>query len=300
MIFSGLRTRRLQHGLALVAVMWMVAALAILVTGMTSGARTEVRAAQSVRALAVAGALGDAAIQLTLLEMRSKGDPMTALSRLSYQVEGREIAVIVTPDAGLVNINSALPPLLKALFEHGAGRSSADAELLAQRVVAWRSGDSALVEQYDMGDGGFRPRGAAFEFTEDLLQVQGVTFDDYDRIRRLITVMGGTSGVDPLAAPLEVLMLLTDGDQGLAHQIDDMRFAKDPLVDFTALDQGLLGVAGTSSFRVDAIVPVDARTYRRTRWISFEYLDPGGGPWMTVRVEAPTGFGGEIETEDGS
>ena len=58
-----------ERGVVLIAVLWMVIALSIIVTGLTRNVRDEARMLSVARQTAQAGALGDAAIQLVLQSM---------------------------------------------------------------------------------------------------------------------------------------------------------------------------------------------------------------------------------------
>ena len=58
-----------EHGVALLAVLWLVAALSIMLTGLQYAVRGEIRVANQVRKSVVSNGLADAAIRLTLREL---------------------------------------------------------------------------------------------------------------------------------------------------------------------------------------------------------------------------------------
>lgn len=276
-------------GVALVAVLWMVAALSVLALGLAATTKSEVRSAQGVRARAEAAALGDAAIQLAVLELRSTDIGYEEYVRFDYQLGGRSISVAAVPAGGLVDLNQAGEELLIGLF---AGSGGVDPELaaeLAHRVVAWRT-PGLLVEAEDYAAAGvaFRPRGGPFEYPEDLLQVLGVSYPLYARVRDLITVRGGGAGVAPKAASEAVLTLLAGGDRELAARIAASR-QDDPATDFTGLDNRFFGGGSSPVYRMDARVRMGDRSYRRTRWLDLSQGSPDGAPWRSFRVEPVTG-----------
>lgn len=282
---------RAQRGLALVAVMWMVAALAILAAGLASLTRGEIRVAQGARLAAEVAALGDAGIQLAMLDMRSDPGNPPGLLRKAYDFDGRPVEVTIVPAAGLVDLNTAGEPLLRDLFVFGAGMDESFAEDLALRIVEWRTPGRELEDpDYVAAGTDFRPRGGEFEYPEDLLQVLGVSYDDYAKIERLISVSGGASGIDPMSAPDEVLGLLASGDGELVARISGARANLDPAVDLTGLTQAHLGGGGSGVHRLDAVVAVDGKHYRRTRWIDISIPAHDGAPWRTVRIEAVVGI----------
>ena len=276
-------------GVALIAVLWMVAALSVLALGLAATTKSEVRSAQGIRARAEAAALGDAAIQLAVLELRSTDIGHEEYSHFDYELAGRSIAVAAVPAAGLVDLNQAGEELLTGLF---AGTGGLDPELAAQlahRVVAWRtSGLQVEAEDYAAAGVAFRPRGGPFEYPEDLLQVLGVSYPLYARVRDLITVRGGGAGVAPKAASEAVLTLLAGGDRDLAARIAHSR-RDDPATDFTGLDNRFFGGGSSPVYRMDARVRIGDHSYRRTRWLDLGQGSPDGAPWRSFRVEPVTG-----------
>lgn len=281
-----------DHGLALVAVLWMTAALSLLVGGLLSLARAEVKAAQVRGAAAEAIALGDAAIQLAVLDWRTATPPPDSLRRADYMLEGRVIAVRVVPATGYINLNAAPEPLLRALLTLGGGLDPAVAGVLAQHLIDWRDADDAALPEgaeapaYAAANVAWRPRNGRLLVPEDLLQVLGFDFDLFERIRPYVTVWAGAAaGVNPLAAPPEVLAVLAGGNHALAGRIAAARDAGDRSMDLTALDPAFLDQGGVGSvLHVEAEVPVGELRALRGRWI-VAAPDAGGAPWQTLTAE---------------
>lgn len=288
----GLRDRRGavgQAGIALVAVLWMVAALAVLALGLAAATRAELHTAQGVRARAEAAAIGDAAIQLAMLELRSTPDAQQKLTHFAYEFAGRPVEVELVPASGLVDLNQAAEELLAGLFSGPGGEEPEFATELARRVVEWRTpGQTEADADYVAADVGQRPRRGQFQYPEDLLQVLGVSYPLYDRVRDLITVRGGSAGVAPQAASLDLLTLLAGGDRDLAAHIASTR-RDDPTTDVTGLASRFLADGESSVYRVDARVKLGERSYRRTRWIDLGQGGADGTPWRSFRVEPVIG-----------
>lgn len=294
------RARQHERGLALVAVMWMVAALAILVASLSTATRGEIRVAQATRGAVEAAALGDAAIQLAMLELGSLPITVTGLHTRIYSFAERDITVQLVPVAGLVDINLAPQSLLLALLLHGAQLDETAAEALVERIVEWRTFEHTLKDPaYEAAGVRFRPRHGPFEYPEDLLQVLGVSYDVYHMVRRLITVHGDSAGVDPLAAPLGVLTVLARGDVALAQQIAAVRDSGGPVNDLTGLVQEHLGTSLSLTYRLDARVESDGRAYLRTRWVDLGQPGTDGSRWRTLRVEPVVGVAGQTVTDHG-
>lgn len=289
-----------NHGLALVAVLWMVAALSLLAAGLAGLTRGELRVAQNVRVASEVAALGDAAIQLVALAIRSEPGEYQGRFVLPVPLGDREVVVRVVPVGGLIDLNAAGEPLLRDLFVFAAGRDEGEAEQIARNIAEWRGGggdvDGSAYEEAGMSGG---PRGGRFEYPEDLLQVLGVSYDDYANIERLITVSSESPSVDPLLAPVEVLQVLANGDAEMARTISEAREAEDPAVDTTGLVQEYIGGRGAGILRVDAEISFGGRDYRRTRWIDPSRPSVEGSPWRTVRIEAVRGARVRAEFDDG-
>lgn len=288
-----------SRGLALVAVMWMVAALAILAAGLTTQTRGELRSAQNARFAAQASALGDAAIQLAAFEIRNAQDLPPGGFERAFELDGYAIRVIVVPAAGLVDLNTASEPLLKDLFVIGAGLADDQAERMARQIVQWRGGDGDVTGDVSEDPAQARPRGEAFEYPEDLLQVPSVRYDDYAKIARLVTVHGRNIAVDPMSAPVEVLSVLAGGDMEVVRSVMRGRDARDSTTDLTGLNQAHLGGGGGEVFRIDAIVEIGPRGLRRTRWIDMAGAGSSGAPWRTLRLEEIAGIPSGVELEHG-
>ncbi|KAB2966413.1 hypothetical protein [Zoogloea sp.] len=291
-------SRQRQQGYALVAVMWMVSALMILVSALAFQARTEIRVVSAGRDALTAATHGDAAIQLVLAAMAA--DPRTFISRRSVDVEfeGKVIRVVVTPLNGLVSLNGAPAPLLEALLVHAAGLDPALAGVLAERIVDWRDVDSepmprgAEAPDYLAAGSPYRPRNGPFEAPEDLLQVLGVDLETYDKIRDLITVDGGSSLINPLAAPQEVLLVLARGNAAVAGRVATVRDAGQVQLDTTSLMQEFTDQSSSLRFRLQALVPTgDGREIVRTQVVDASPTSSPRLPWRVIRVERPYGIG---------
>jgi general secretion pathway protein K len=277
-------------------VLWVVAALALLVASLALVAKNEVRAAQARVSGGEAAALGDAAIQLAVLDWKTVTPPPDRLMRAQYTFEGVTIDVELIPAAGYVDLNTATESLLQAVFIHGAGLDADVARSLAQRIIDWRDTDTAPLpygaeaEAYEAAGVNWRPRNERFIVPEDLLQVLGVDLDLYAKIAGFFTVWSGSSGVDPRAAPIEMLFVLAAGDEAVASRIATARDAGQIGIDTTMLDPSwLTGSGNRNTLHVLASVPVEAgvggqQRAVRGRWVRLT-PEKDGTPWKTIRTE---------------
>lgn len=279
-----------ESGIAIIAVMWIVAGLTLLVAGMITSSRANVAAAQMIQGDVEAAALGDAAIERAVLNVFAEAEAVTKLATREYAVGGRSVSVRIQPANGFVNVNVASESLLRDLFVFGAGMTQEAGETLAQRVIDWRDADDSAMplgaeeDAYVAAGTLFRPRGERFDVPEDLLQVLGFSFDTYARIEPMITVIGDAALVDPLAAGIDVLTVLGHGDAELARKLAGARDAGGLLVDTSGLEQAHLASGAAQIFRFEAIVVDEGRVRTRARWIDTG-CRRGTLPWCTLSVE---------------
>jgi len=254
-----------QRGVALGIVVWFIAGMALLVSGIIAEARIDTRMAQLHYFRAQAAAAGDGAINLALAEqegMRASGQP--GADRLqNYQIGPRSVEVRMIPAGVFVNISSEDLQGLRSLFNEAASQAQ-------QQGIFWEGSPSALaaaVVEFRDGVGG--RRGGTFHSPEDLLRVPGVTRGVYEAVRSYITVgdlAGGFQGdVRTVESRLNQLTAAMIGD-GPTVQGPTQHAAK--------------------SLRIDAIVKIGDQEWLRRRWAT---LDEGGYsmlPWRFVRTEA--------------
>ena len=266
---------RCQRGLALIAVLWTVAALSIIVTGVVQTVRNEVQLVTATRQTTVAGALGDAAIQLVLQELVTRTTRPSQLEIVNVSYQGQDITVQVMPLNGLIDINKAPEPLLASLYTVAAGLAPDAAAALAQATVETRTRKE-----------GSRPE-EGFEANEDLLRVPGLTYTAYANIARLITASQPGSGrVNPMAAPEGVLTVLAGGDVARAHRIAADRDAGIAGIDTTTLATAFIDRSTTQRFRLQARVPLpDGMAVLISRSVDMNSDTDSGLPWRTFQVE---------------
>ena len=272
------QAHRKQHGMALIAVLWLVAALSLMVTGVSGVVRQETRMVGVAKDRVTAQAVGDAALMLVLQKLSAERTTIRQWTDTSVNYQGLDVAVSVMPLSGLININGASLPLLTALLTIGGGVPEGSAQEMAISILDRRERSSLE---------GRRPE--RFEAIEDLMQVPGIDYDLYARLAPLITASTAGSGgasVNPLAAPPEVLRILANGDESVASQIAAARGSDDANVDVSGLDSSLAR-AGSNlrRYRITAKVPMaDGRIFLVDRSVYFGSRTRDGLPWYTFEA----------------
>jgi general secretion pathway protein K len=266
---------RADRGMVLVAVLWMVAALTVVVTGITRSVREEARVSALSRQSVEAGALGDAAIHLVLQDMAMQTSPVARLTQLHVPYRGVQVEVQIMPLNGLIDINNAPAELLAALYVQAGGLGAPAAAALAQATVETRSRKDA------------RGLPERFEAPEDLLRVPGVAYDLYAKIADLVTADLRSGGkVNPLAAPASVLAVLANGNAAVASRIASARDAGQEGIDTTALDAGLTDNLSVRRYRIQARLPLpDGMWLRVSRSVELDVRGRGGLPWYTFHTQ---------------
>ncbi len=292
---SGRRTRH-QCGLALVVVLWTVAALLVTTAGIVHAVRSEVQSVSAQRELASARALGEAGLVLAARELAAEIEqrsPAGGLRRYTIDFEQTTISVRIVPLSGLVDLNAASERLLTDLIAVAGGVERDRANSLAQRIIDWRDADGqpqpagAEDPAYAAAGSPFRTRGGPFEAVEDLLQVLGFDFDLFERVRSLVTVHAAGGGrVDPAAAPLSVLRVLAGGNEQLALAYAAARDASGVLADTTRFPAVYIsGRQPSSRFLVQAALPLSNGAFAVARRIVEVGATHDGVPWQTLWAE---------------
>jgi len=265
-----------QRGMALIAVLWLVAALSLMVTGVSGVVRQEAKMIGVAKDKVTAQAVGDAAVVMVLQQLAADRTILQEITETSVNYQGTQVAVSVMPLNGLININGASLPLLTALMSVGGGLPEGAAQELAVAVLDRR--ERASLD-------GRRPE--RFEAIEDLMQVPGIDYDLYARLAPLITAATSGSGgatVNPLASPPDVLRVLANGDEGIAARIAASR--GQPGLDTTGLDANLARPGGAQRrYRITAQVPMaDGRIFLVDRSVYFGARTRDGLPWYTFEA----------------
>ncbi len=259
--------RHRQPGMALIAVLWIVAALSLLVVGMAQTVRQQIRVASTQRDEVVGQALGEAAVALTLQALQVAPERPRGVVQVPQEFEGVKMSVEVMPLDGLISLNGASAPLFTAALKIAGGMDASAAEALANSLVQWRE---------EPAEGGGKH---LFESVEDLLLVPGFDYLLYERLRPLFTAITRANGVNPLSAPPEVLAVLADGDMSRVSAITERRSNNAVGVDTSSLNQSLVGRSAADQYRVSAKVPLEAgRILLLTRDVGLT-ATPSGEPW---------------------
>jgi general secretion pathway protein K len=202
-----------ERGFVLVAVLWLLAALAALVTIFS------VYLSNSARALALnddavqAQALVSAGVELAAYRLQLAGEEARpAQGSFRVRLNGAEISVSFISEAARIDLNAAPKELLAGLLSV-LGADEDAAKEGADRIVAWRTKPAPDVGAnedalYQAAGRGYSPRGAPFVHVDELGLVLGLTPALVARALPFVTVYSHASGVNVLLAAPEVIAAL--------------------------------------------------------------------------------------------
>jgi len=268
------RLRPPRRGMALLAVLWVVAAMGLAVTGIVKMVRNEIKAAGVQRQVLIASARADAFILLALQNMQtSSRAPGSNPQKLTVQFEGEDSMVSVLPLSGLIDINFAPVKLLADMYRYAGGLSQQEAQILAQATQATRQVKNSKGIQQN------------FDATEDLLQVPGMTYNLYAKLADLVTadLRNGNGRVSPLAAPQGVLQILTGGNIARAAVLTAQRNADVKAMDTSFLDPDFVDMAPSSNLRLQTQVALPSDGFLQKSWLVYWGVDPRSGlPWRVL------------------
>lgn len=268
-------------GFALAFLLWMLAAMSLLVSGVVMLARSDVQLAAQQLDRARAAALGRGAAQLLMrewvLDVGVPGDESGGAFVRQYQLGGYRVVAQLRRATAFVSLNGAAQPLLSSLFQQLGGLSASEADELAHAVVAYRGSGLPAADGSLVG-------GQAFAVVEDLLRVPGMTRDIYERIRLFVHALpGGSAALDPASVPPGLRFAVAGVeapslDAGLERGPQRQPGGAAPGDGFTVAS----GSAG--EYCVDVFVYLDADPVLLQRlWVDGR-ADAGSLPWSFRRV----------------
>lgn len=239
-----------SQGVALIAVLWIVAAMAIAVTGMTHAVRNEIRTVTAARSSVESQALGEAAIALALQKMLAQR-PFKSWVRMDVNYHGQTVAVEAASLNGWIDINTAPDTLLASLYAVAGGLPKQAASALAAATAEIRRQKDAT------------GREQRFEAPQDLMRVPGVDYDLYARLSPLLTAgAGGSAGrVNAHAAPFPVLAVLAEGNIAPALALSQRRNQGEQALDGSSLRGEWVDNNLGTRYRFQAEIPLADGTH---------------------------------------
>ncbi|RAI43575.1 general secretion pathway protein GspK [Rhodoplanes roseus] len=189
--------RKGERGFILVAVLWILAALATLVSIYAVHVSTTALAASARDDAVLARGLVTAGVELAAYRIAaSPKQARPTRGEIAFRMGRARVLATFLNEAARIDLNAASRELLAGLFTT-LGAQAADADRYADRVVAWRSpsstvsaidGEAGLYRQAGLDYG---PRGGAFVHADELWLVAELPPGLVERALPYVTVFNG-------------------------------------------------------------------------------------------------------------
>jgi general secretion pathway protein K len=193
-----MRTRS-EKGIALIAVIWIVALLAVIAATLSRESSLEVKTARNVYEIAIARTAAEAGIYRGMLALQDLAtNSVDDRAVLVWSFSNCTVRIFIRDEASKIDLNKSSEPLLAALFT-SVGVNRDDADALADSIADFRDKDDlkrfAGAEKSDYQKAGLEwgPKNAPFEAVEEMQQVLGVTPDIYRRVASDLSVYSLTA-----------------------------------------------------------------------------------------------------------
>ncbi len=215
-----MRINRKQSGVAMIVVLWMIMVMMTLAASLIYATRTESSMVDYARRTATARAAADAAAHYAVMQLylpNNDRDLQLGGKPLQWDYQGMKIEIRVVGENGLIDINNANRALL-ALILKQVGVEGEAADRMLDTLEDFRDVDDlkrlngAEDKDYEQAGLPFGAKDAPFERIEELQQVMGMTPQLYQALTRYLTVDSGSTGVNPMLAPRQILLVLAEGD----------------------------------------------------------------------------------------
>src|SRR5256885_3279645 len=287
----GLRSGR--DAFNIVAVLWILAALATLVTIFSVHVINTATAFTVHDERLQAEGLARAALELSAYQATAAPQgQMPARGTFLFRLGNALVNAEFMSETARIDLNSAPKELLSGLFA-GLGASRSQADGYADRIIGWRSPappDNSSNEAANYRTAGmlYGPRGGPFPHTGELALVLGIPDVMVQRALPYLTVYSGQPQIDILNAPPQVLAAVPGMDPQRLQAILVQRAAA-PQNDQTAqallatlgAGQTFANAQGSKALRVTARIAFDSGQRMTTEAVIF-LLDNGTDPYRIL------------------
>ncbi len=237
---------RREDGFVIVAVLWILAALAALVSVYSVHVIDTAAGSKLGETRLEAEALIKAGVELVAYRLIASTEKVPPTSgSFTSRIGKAQVEVGFRSEGARVDLNEAKKPLLAGLL--GAlGAGTDEAAYYADRIIGWRTkpkagGGNAEALSYQRAGSRSLPRQEAFQNVAELRLVLGLPAELVERMLPYVTVFNGRAEIDPMVAEPTVLLALPKITPILVEEVLDVRQSGEPR---RVLD--LLGEARTS------------------------------------------------------
>jgi general secretion pathway protein K len=221
-----------ESGFILVAVLWIVAALATLASVYSIYAATTAGASHVADDRLQADASIRAGVELAVFQLLAAPESARPThGAFDARVGRTKVAVSYRSEAARIDLNAAPKEMMAGLF-HAIGVGDSAAASYADRIVGWRkkveeNADNPEAAMYKTAGLPYPPRQAPFNNILELNLVLGLPPAIVERILPYVTVFSGKAQIDIVNAAPETLAAVPGMTPDILHKILQTR-ASDP------------------------------------------------------------------------
>jgi general secretion pathway protein K len=253
-----------EQGFIIVAVLWILAALATFATVYSLYVSSTAIGSRVGQDRLQAEALVSAALELTAFRLLGATDENRPRSGdFGFQMGHANVTATFRSEGARIDLNEAPKELLAGLFST-LGAKPDDAAYDADRIIGWRKktkvpGENAEVGLYKDASLDYGPRQAPFQNVAELRFVLGLPPALVESALPFVTVFNGTPKIDVIKAAPEVIASLPHINPGIINAVLAQRDAQDPKATVAMLGQAGDNVSteARKSVRVDVAVHFD-------------------------------------------
>ena len=201
-----------NDGFIIVAVLWILAALAALVSVYAIYVTNTAIAVAASGEAVMADPLVSAAVELAAYQLiGTQAEDRPAVGHFTARVGTARLTVAFQTEAARIDLNAAPKPLLSGLFV-SAGAQPLNADSYADRIIAWRTKIAAQNIDTDPENSfysaaglSYTPRHGPFANVGELWLVHGIPQALIERVLPYVTVYSGKAQVDIVDAAPQVI-----------------------------------------------------------------------------------------------
>jgi general secretion pathway protein K len=203
---------RRSEGFIVVAMLWIIGALATLVVIYAVQARQTAMAFADRDGRLQAQELARAGVELAAYQLTAIAEARPPRGSFAFRLGKAEVAVDFRSENARIDLNFAGKEVLAGLFV-ALGAKGEDAQSYADRIVAWRTpgataADDTEASLYRDAGRAYAPRRGSFQHVNELGLVLGLPPALVERALPHLTVFSGQAQVNVLDADSEVLAAL--------------------------------------------------------------------------------------------
>lgn len=202
-----------RDGFVIVAVLWILMALATLVSIYSIYVGNSALALSAMDDTVRAESLVSTGLELAVYRMTAPAaGTRAARAAFRFRLNAANVAVSYVAENTRLDLNSAAPQMLAGFFA-GLGASDEEAASAADRIVGWRTTPkpgavSSEDNLYRSAQLTYPPRGAPFAHPSELWLVHGLSPALVARAMPFVTIYSGTRDIEVFDAAPEVIAAL--------------------------------------------------------------------------------------------